>query len=252
MEAVSYYRFSPRRQAAECVSIETQAARIHPYCQAQGWQLAVECEDREASGGSMDGRPGLEQALAEACQRKAVLVVYSLSRLARSTKDALEIADRLNAAGAHLASLHEHIDTTSAMGRFAFTLFAALAQLEREQIAERTSDAMLRRQSDGESMGGNPPAGKMRVEVGTKMVRNDETGKFEVKPVCRLEDCPEEVGVIASIIAIRQQHPNWNGQRIANVLRDQKIKFRDGWMDRKTVDRILAKNSPALDPVNRV
>jgi DNA invertase Pin-like site-specific DNA recombinase len=104
------------------------------------------------SGGRADNRPGLQKAIAAACERKAVLVVYSLSRLARCTKDAIDLAERLSAAGADLAVIQENVNTRSPMGRFIFTLFSALAQLQREQIAERTSSAMLRHQAKGRRM----------------------------------------------------------------------------------------------------
>jgi site-specific DNA recombinase len=58
----------------------------------------------------------------------------------------------LSAAGADLAVIQENVNTRSPMGRFIFTLFSALAQLEREQIAERTSTAMLRHQAKGRRM----------------------------------------------------------------------------------------------------
>src|SRR5581483_9733190 len=95
---------------------------------------------------------GLQAAIATACQRKAVLCVYSLSRLARCTRDAIDLAERLNGAGADLAVIQENVNTRSPMGRFIFTLFSALAQLEHEQIAERTSTAMLRHQARGRRM----------------------------------------------------------------------------------------------------
>src|SRR5262245_63351146 len=75
-----------------------------------------------------------------------------LSRLARCTKDAIDLAERLSAAGADLAVIQENVNTRSPMGRFIFTLFSALAQLEREQIAERTSSAMLKHQARGRRM----------------------------------------------------------------------------------------------------
>ena len=103
------------------------------------------------AAGRTTGRD-LQKAIAAACRRKAVLVVYSLSRLARCTKDAIDLAERLNAAGADLAVIQENVNTRSPMGRFIFTLFSALAQLEREQIADRTSTAMLRHQAKGRRM----------------------------------------------------------------------------------------------------
>jgi DNA invertase Pin-like site-specific DNA recombinase len=81
-----------------------------------------------------------------------VLYVYSLSKLAHCTKDTIDLAERLSAAGADLAVIQEKVNTRSPMGRFIFTLFSALAQLEREQIAERTSTAMLRHQAKGRRM----------------------------------------------------------------------------------------------------
>ena len=71
-----------------------------------------------------------------------ILVVYSLSRLARSTKDTIAIAERLKAGRAHLVSLSEKIDTTSASGTMIFRLFAVLAEFDRDLVSERTRGAM--------------------------------------------------------------------------------------------------------------
>jgi hypothetical protein len=60
----------------------------------------------------MDNRPGLSEALDDVCRQRAVLVVQSLSRLSRSVRDTLTISERLDKAGANLASLSESIDTT--------------------------------------------------------------------------------------------------------------------------------------------
>jgi DNA invertase Pin-like site-specific DNA recombinase len=69
-----------------------------------------------------------------------VVVVSRLDRLARSTRDLLEIAEQLKAAEAGLRSLHElWADTTSPAGRMVLTVFAGIAEFERELIHERTS-----------------------------------------------------------------------------------------------------------------
>jgi DNA invertase Pin-like site-specific DNA recombinase len=151
-DAVIYGRFSPRPSADECDSVEKQIERCRGYCAGQGYTVAAVHSDKDLSGGRADNRPGLQKAIAEACGRRAVLVVYSLSRLARNTRDAIDLAERLNKAGADLAVIQENVNTRSPMGRFIFTLFSALAQLEREQIGERTSAAMLRHQATGRRM----------------------------------------------------------------------------------------------------
>jgi DNA invertase Pin-like site-specific DNA recombinase len=69
-----------------------------------------------------------------------VVVVHRLDRLARSTRDLLEIAELLRAAGAGLRSLGEPwADTTSAAGRMVLTVFAGIAEFERALIHQRTS-----------------------------------------------------------------------------------------------------------------
>jgi DNA invertase Pin-like site-specific DNA recombinase len=150
--AVLYGRFSPRPNPEECDSVEKQLERCRAYCAGHGYSVLSEHQDKDLSGGRADNRPGLQEAIARACARKAILVVYSLSRLARCTRDAIDLAERLNAAGADLAVIQENVNTRSPMGRFIFTLFSALAQLEREQIGERTSSAMLRHQAKGRRM----------------------------------------------------------------------------------------------------
>jgi DNA invertase Pin-like site-specific DNA recombinase len=150
--AVLYARFSSRPNPDECDCVEKQLERCRAYCEGHGYTVVAQYDDKDLSGERADNRPGLQKAITAACERKAVLCVYSLSRLARCTKDAIDLAERLSAAGADLAVIQENVNTRSPMGRFIFTLFSALAQLEREQIAERTSSAMLRHQAKGRRM----------------------------------------------------------------------------------------------------
>ena len=86
--AIGYIRCSTMRQADEGVSLEAQGDRIKLWCDSTGHELkAPVFVDAGLSGGRADNRPNLQLALDEACRMKAALVVYSLSRLARSTID---------------------------------------------------------------------------------------------------------------------------------------------------------------------
>ena len=78
------------------VSLEAQEGRVRDWCNNNGYVLAEVFVDRGFSGGRPDIRPALQEALVATRRRGDALVVYSLSRLARSTKDTLEIADALD------------------------------------------------------------------------------------------------------------------------------------------------------------
>lgn len=159
MNAILYLRFSPRPDADTTESIETQRERCRAWCTGMGHAVGQEFADREMSGGRADNRPGLQAAIKAVCASKGLLVCYSLSRLARNVRDALEISDRLRKCGANLALLDLNIDTSGPMGRCVFTILAAVAELERNQIRQRTSDAMQRHQSTGRKMGSVCPWG---------------------------------------------------------------------------------------------
>ncbi len=147
-KAIGYIRVSTQGQADEGVSLSAQRAKIEAWCIANDMELAAVFEDAGISGGSMAGRDGLHAAM-KATTKGMALVAYSISRLARSTKDMLAIAETLDRKGADLVSLTEKIDTTTAAGRMVFKMLAVLADFERDQIAERTKMALAHKKAKG-------------------------------------------------------------------------------------------------------
>lgn len=154
--AIGYVRVSTDGQATDGVSLDAQRERISAWCLGNGFTLADVFVDAGLSGGRSDNRPGLQSALDAVCKSKGVLVVYSLSRLARSTKDTIQIGERLDKASADLVSLSERIDTTSAAGKMMFRMLAVLAEFERDQISERTTTAMKFKAAQGQRIGKVP------------------------------------------------------------------------------------------------
>ncbi len=124
------------------------------------------------SGGRADNRPRLQAAIASCCRVRGALVVYSLSRLARSVKDTIAIAERLERSGANLVSLNERIDTTSAMGKMVFRLLSTLNEFERDQLAERTSSAMAYMRKTNKRISLRIPFGYELHEDGITLLRN--------------------------------------------------------------------------------
>lgn len=174
MKAVGYARVSTDGQAADGVSLEAQQARIRAWCEANGYVLVDLYVDAGLSGCRSDNRPGLQEALTSACKSKAALVVYSLSRLARSTKDAISISERLAKNGADLVSLSERIDTTTAAGKMVFRMLAVLAEFERDQIAERTKGALSHMRNQGKRISGKIPFGYDLAPDGKNLLLNPE------------------------------------------------------------------------------
>ena len=134
-QAVAYVRVSTPGQRDEGVSLDAQRSKIAAWCDVMGYELVATYADEGISGHSMDKRPGLQQAIDDACTRGCVLVVYSLSRLARNTRETLELGETFAQAGADIVSLSENIDTTSAAGKMVFRMLAVLAEFERDQVS---------------------------------------------------------------------------------------------------------------------
>jgi DNA invertase Pin-like site-specific DNA recombinase len=84
-----------------------------------------------------------------------VLVVWKLDRLARSLKELIDLVNQVNAKGAHFRCLTQEIDTTTAAGKLTFALFAAIAEFERDLIAERTKAGLAAARARGNN-GGRP------------------------------------------------------------------------------------------------
>ena len=151
--AVGYIRVSTEGQALNGVSLDAQRDRIQVWAESNGYTLAAVHVDSGISGGKLTNRPAAQKAIGEACKRRAALVVYSLSRLARSTRDAIDISENLHKAGADLVSLSESIDTTTAAGKMVFRMLAVLAEFERDLVSERTTTAMQHLRSQGRRVG---------------------------------------------------------------------------------------------------
>lgn len=174
MNAIGYARVSTDGQVTDGVSLQAQQARIRACCDANGYTLVGLHVDAGLSGGRADNRPALQAALSEACKQKAVLIVYSLSRLARSTRDTILISERLAKAGADLVSLSEKLDTTSAAGKMLFRLLAVLSEFERDVIAERTKGALSHMRNQGKRISGRLPYGYDLASDGENLVTNTQ------------------------------------------------------------------------------
>lgn len=221
--AVIYCRYSPRKNASECLSNVRQIDLCTKFCDQKGWHVLQQFCDEQLSGANAD-RPGLQAAMKLAMKHKAVLVVYSISRFARSVKDALELSERLNKRGCNLASVTEPIDTTTAMGRAFFAIMAIIYQLERETIAERTSVAMIHHLENGRRLGGDVPYGWHQDPM-------DPT---------RMMEHEAEQAVIQQVINLYESGHRWRCTQICRWLNQRGLLARDdeSWVSNRNFRRI--------------
>ena len=109
----------------------------------------------EKLSGANTDRPQL-RAMLDYVREGDTLYVESISRLGRSTKDLLNIIDTLNDKGVTLISHKEKIDTDTPTGKFMLTVFAALSQLEREQLKQRQREGIEIAKAQGKYTGRKP------------------------------------------------------------------------------------------------
>lgn len=118
-------------------------------------ELGVERIFIDRLSGKNTDRPQLKEMMAFVRQGDTV-VVESISRFARNTKDLLELVEQLTAKGVEFVSKKEAIDTTTPTGKFMLTIFGAVAELEREYILQRQSEGIAIAKEQGVYKGRQP------------------------------------------------------------------------------------------------
>ncbi|MEN6412180.1 MAG: recombinase family protein [Veillonellales bacterium] len=155
-----YVRVSKEEQAEKDLSIPAQKARIIAYCQSQGWELRDIYVDDGYSAKNLN-RPEMKRLLNDCKQNMFnAVVVVRLDRISRSQKDVLYLIEDVfepNEIG--FKSVTQAFDTTTAFGKAAIGMIAVFAQLERDQLIERVSEAKKEAARQGRFMGGQPPFG---------------------------------------------------------------------------------------------
>lgn len=150
-----YIRVSTDFQAEEGYSIDAQKEALEAYCKMKGIKNYEFFIDGGWSGSNLD-RPEI-QRLVDLSKKGKIshCIVYKLDRLSRSQKDTLYlIEDVFNTYGVDFISINENLDTSTPMGRLMIGILSAFAQLERENIRERTRMGMKERVKSGLWMGG--------------------------------------------------------------------------------------------------
>jgi len=145
-------------------STDSQLLDLRRYTQERNWHVFREYCDNGISG-TKDSRPALNELMNDAKKRRFdVVLVWRFDRFARSTKHLILALEEFRNLGIDFVSYQENIDTSSPLGSAIFTIISAVAQLERDIIAERVK-AGLRRAVEGGKRLGRPNGTSFDVEA---------------------------------------------------------------------------------------
>jgi len=170
-------------------SVEPQLLDLRQYARSRGWDIHQEYFDEGVSG-TKDSRPALNQLMNDARKRHFdIVLVWRFDRFARSTKHLILSLEEFRHLGIDFVSFQENVDTSSPLGTAIFTIISAVAQLERDIIAERVRAGLRRARKNGSRIG------RPRLEVS-----QDEVLKLRAQGLS-LRKIAESVGVSKDSVA---------------------------------------------------
>lgn len=158
VRAAIYARVSTEDQAKEGFSLQAQKERLEAFCESQGWEIAGYYIDDGYSGRNTK-RPAYNRMMEER-DKWDIIVVMKMDRIHRNSKNFMIMMENLERWGKKFASMQESLDTSNAIGRFVVDIIQRIAQLESEQIGERTYMGMRQKAESGNGiLGFEPPFG---------------------------------------------------------------------------------------------
>lgn len=203
-------------------SPENHRERARHYCMAKEWTILETYDLSGVSGKSVLEHPEAKRMLEDVKSKRIKGLVFSkLARLARNTRELLEISDLFQKVDASLVSIEESIDTSTPAGRLLYTVIGALAQWEREEISARVAASVPIRAMRGLPTGGIGPFGYHWVEK--KLVPNPA----EVATVKRAFELFAEIGKILTVCqklnaeGLRARKSEWQPTTLKRILIDR-------------------------------
>lgn len=159
--------------------VESQLYDLREFAAQKGYEIIHEYEDRGVCG-KKARRPGLDLLMADARRKKfSVVLVAAFDRIARSTKNFLQIIDELDGMGIEFISRRENVDTSGPMGRLFVTIISAIAELERSLVVDRVKSGMRRARLEGRQIG------RARLDINREQVIEDRRSGMSLTAVAK-------------------------------------------------------------------
>lgn len=172
------------------VRVSTQDQELARQIDALG-KYGVDEIFAEKMTGTKANRPELNR-LKDKVRTGDVVVIESLSRLGRSTKDLLSLIEDWNQQGVKLVSLKESIDTTTPTGKLLLTVLSAISQFERDITVQRTNEGLQAARARGRK-GGRPKTDSKVVDKAVRLYhciyRRPRATSPEKRASCRVPPC---------------------------------------------------------------
>jgi DNA invertase Pin-like site-specific DNA recombinase len=144
---------------------------------------------QEKISGKNTDRPELKKLLKN-LKKGDQVVVWKLDRLGRSLRDLVDLVALFNEKEVNFISLHDHIDTTTATGRFTFNIFASLAEFEREIIRERTKAGLDAARARGRKGGRPKGLSPENLQLALTALDLHDTGKYAISEIANRLQMP--------------------------------------------------------------
>jgi DNA invertase Pin-like site-specific DNA recombinase len=159
--------------------VESQLYDLRELASQRGLEVVHEYEDRGVCG-KKARRPGLDALMADARQKKfSVVLVAAFDRIARSTRNFLQVIDELDSMGIEFISRRENVDTSGPMGRLFVTIISAIAELERSLVVDRVKSGMRRAKLEGRQIG------RSRLDVNREQLVQDRRSGMSLTQVAK-------------------------------------------------------------------
>lgn len=146
-------------------------------------QYGVDTIYKEFESGLKQERSELKKALLT-LKPGDTFVIFKLDRLARGTKQLLELMEYFNQNSIHFISIQNNIDTSTAMGRFFFTVMGAFAEMEAELIRERVTAGLIAAKENGTRLG--RPSKTKQVERALRLYDETSLPVSEIAKICKI------------------------------------------------------------------
>jgi site-specific DNA recombinase len=231
-KAKGYIRVSTVMQVNDGFSLEAQESKIAQECLKHNLYLTSFYIDKGISGGSTEKRLALEK-LRNELEENTWIIVTSVSRLARNTKDLLQMVEEIEAKKCHLIIIDLNLDITSPSGKLILTLMASQAQFERELTSERVKGVLEHLKATG-NLRTKPKFGwKLNPDrsQGAPLHIRDEKEQKVIQKIRFLREEHQELGITAftrllndSDVKPPRSSKVWYHGAVRKIMNDEGIK----------------------------